>query len=67
MANYELVTDDPNTLSLQHFDGDYIDSSSFNRTFYSENRSTNYVDSGAFGKAVQRGRGQSHQEGAEGV
>ena len=51
-ANYELVTDDPNTLSLQHFDGDYTDSSSFNRTFYSENRSTNYVDSGAFGKAV---------------
>ena len=52
VANYELVTDDPNTLSLQHFDGDYTDSSSFNRTFYSENRSTNYVDSGAFGKAV---------------
>lgn len=51
-ANYELVTDDPNTLSLQHFDGDYTDSSSFNRTFYSENRSTNYVDSGAFSKAV---------------
>ena len=52
VANYELVTDDPNTLSLQHFDGDYTDSSSFNRTFYSQNRSTNYVDSGAFGKAV---------------
>lgn len=52
VANYDLVTDDPNTLSLQHFDGDYTDSSSFNRSFYSENRSTNYVDSGAFGKAV---------------
>ena len=52
VVNYELVTDDPNTLSLQHFDGDYTDSSSFNRTFYSQNRSTNYVDSGAFGKAV---------------
>jgi len=51
-ANYELVTDDPNTLSLQHFDGDYTDSSSYNRAFYSQNRSTNYVDSGAFGKAV---------------
>lgn len=51
-ANYELVTDDPNTLSLQHFDGDYTDSSSYNRTFYSQNRSSNYVDSGAFGKAV---------------
>ena len=53
VANYELVTDDPNTLSLQHFDGDYTDSSSFNRTFYSQNRSNNYVDSGAFGQAVQ--------------
>lgn len=52
VSNYELVTDDPNTLSLQHFDEDYGDSSSFNRTFYSENRSTRYVDSGSFGKAV---------------
>lgn len=52
VANYDLVTDDPNTLSLQHFDGDYTDCSSYNRSFYSENRSTNYVDSGAFGKAV---------------
>lgn len=52
VANYELVTDDPNTLSLQHFDGDYTDSSSYNRTFYSQNRSSSYVDSGAFGKAV---------------
>ena len=51
-ANYELVADDPNTLSLQHFDGDYNDSSSYGRTFYSQNRSTTYVDSGAFGKAV---------------
>lgn len=52
VANYELVTDDPNTLSLQHFDGDYSDSSSYSRSFYSQNRSTNYVDSGAFGQAV---------------
>ena len=52
VANYELVTDDPNTLSLQHFDGDYTDSSSFNRNFYSQNRSTTYVDSGSFGQAV---------------
>lgn len=52
VRNYELVTDDPNTLSLQHFDGDYTDSSSYNRSFYSQNRSTTYVDSGAFGKAV---------------
>lgn len=52
VANYELVTDDPNTLSLQHFDGDYSDSSSYDRTFYSQNRSNSYVDSGAFGKAV---------------
>lgn len=53
VANYELVTDDPNTLSLQHFDGDYTDCSSYGRTFYSENRSSNYVDSGEFGKAVK--------------
>lgn len=52
VANYELVTDDPNTLSLQHFDGDYTDSSSYNRNFYSQNRSTTYVDSGSFGQAV---------------
>ena len=49
VANYVLVPDDPNTLSLQHFDGSYTDSSSYGRNFYSENRSTNYVDSGAFG------------------
>lgn len=59
VANYELVTDDPNTLSLQHFDGDYTDSSSYNRTFYSQNRSTNYVDSGAFGKAVSLPNGSA--------
>lgn len=53
VAPYVLVPDDPNTLSLQHFDGDYTDSSSYGRDFYSVNRSTNYVDSGAFGKAVQ--------------
>ena len=52
VVNYELVTDDPNTLSLQHFDGDYTDSSSYDRNFYSQNRSNTYVDSGAFGKAV---------------
>ena len=52
VKNYELVTDDPNTLSLQHFDGNYDDSSSYGRTFYSQNRSTTYVDSGDFGKAV---------------
>lgn len=52
VTNYELVTDDPNTLSLQHFDGNYNDSSSYGRTFYSQNRSTTYVDSGDFGKAV---------------
>lgn len=52
VANYELVTDDPNTLSLQHFDGNYDDNSSYGRTFYSQNRSTVYVDSGDFGKAV---------------
>ena len=52
VANYELVTDDPNTLSLQHFDGNYDDSSSYGRTFYSQNRSTVYIDSGDFGKAV---------------
>ena len=59
VANYELVTDDPNTLSLQHFDGDYTDSSSFNRTFYSQNRSNNYVDSGAFGTAVSLPNGSA--------
>lgn len=59
VANYELVTDDPNTLSLQHFDGDYSDSSSYNRSLYSQNRSTNYVDSGAFGKAVSLPNGSA--------
>lgn len=52
VVNYELVTDDPNTLSLQHFDGNYNDSSSYGRTFYSQNRSMQYVDSGSFGQAV---------------
>ena len=59
VVNYELVTDDPNTLSLQHFDGDYIDSSSYGRNFYSQNRSTTYVDSGAFGKAVSLPNGSA--------
>ena len=59
VANYELVTDDPNTLSLQHFDGDYTDSSSYNRTFYSQNRSNSYVDSGAFGQAVSLPNGSA--------
>lgn len=53
VANYELVTDDPNTLSLQHFDNDYADSSSYGRSFYSENRSNAYVDSGDFGQALK--------------
>lgn len=53
VTNYELVSDDPNTLSLQHFDGNYEDSSSYGRNFHSVNRSTNYVDSGSFGRAVQ--------------
>ena len=59
VRNYGLVTDDPNTLSLQHFDGDYTDSSSYNRSFYSENRSTQYVDSGAFGQAVKLSSGSA--------
>lgn len=59
VKNYVLVTDDPNTLSLQHFDGDYTDSSSYNRTFYSQNRSTQYVDSGAFGQAVKLSSGSA--------
>ena len=59
VVNYELVTDDPNTLSLQHFDGDYTDSSSYNRSFYSQNRSTTYVDSGAFGQAVSLPNGSA--------
>ena len=59
VANYELVTDDTNTLSLQHFDGDYTDSSSYSRPFYSENRSSSYVDSGAFGKAVKLASGSA--------
>ncbi len=59
VTNYVLVTDDPNTLSLQHFDGDYMDSSSYGRDFYSVNRSTNYVDSGDFGKALQLPSGSS--------
>ncbi len=52
VANYVQVADDPNTLSLQHFDNDYNDSSVYGRSFYSQNRSMTYVDSGAFGKAV---------------
>ena len=59
VANYVLVPDDPNTLSLQHFDGNYTDSSSYGRSFYSENRSTNYVDSGAFGQAVKLPNGSA--------
>ena len=59
VANYDLVTDDPNTLSLQHFDGDYTDSSSYSRSFYSQNRSNSYVDSGAFGQAVSLPNGSA--------
>ena len=53
VVNYDIIVDDPNTLSLQHFDGNYFDSGSFNLDFYSENRSTTYVDSGEFGQAVK--------------
>lgn len=53
VVNYEMVADDPNVLSLQHFDGSYEDSSVYHRDFYSVNRSTTYVDSGAFGNAVK--------------
>lgn len=53
VTNYQLVTDDPNTLSLQHFDGDYTDSSSYGNDLFSMNRSTTYVDSGAFGQALK--------------
>ena len=53
-GNYELVTDDPNTLSLQHFDGSYVDSSSYNRDFYADPiRSPSYVDDGDFGQGVK--------------
>lgn len=53
VVNYELVYDDPDTLSLQHFDSDYTDSSAYGRQFYSVNRSSTFVDSGNFGKAVK--------------
>ena len=53
VVNYELVPDDPDTLALLHFDGNYDDSSAYGRAFYSENRSTSYVDSGDFNKAVK--------------
>lgn len=52
VVNYQLVTDDPNTLSLQHFDGDYTDSSAYGRSFYAESRSDTYVASGEFNQAV---------------
>ncbi len=53
-ANYELMTEDPDTLALLHFDGDYNDSSAYNRTRYDGGmRSTTYVDTGVFGKAVK--------------
>lgn len=59
VVNYELVYDDPDTLSLQHFDSDYTDSSAYGRQFYSVNRSTSYVDSGNFGSAVRLPSGSS--------
>lgn len=59
VVNYDLISDDLNTLSLQHFDGDYLDSSSYSREFYSENRSTSYVDSGEFGKALKLSSGSA--------
>lgn len=58
-ANYDLITDDTNTLSLQHFDSEYSDSSTYGREFYSVNRSTTYVDAGAFGKAVKLASGSA--------
>ena len=57
VTNYELVHDDPDTLSLQHFDADYTDSSAYGRQYFSVNRSTSFVDSGAFGKAVKLSSG----------
>ena len=59
VTNYVLVPDDPDTLSLQHFDGNYDDSSAYGNSFYSENRSTTYVDSGDFNKAVKLSSGSS--------
>lgn len=59
VTNYVLVPDDPDTLSLQHFDGNYDDSSAYGRFFYSENRSTTYVDSGDFNKAVKLSSGSA--------
>lgn len=51
-GNYDLVTEDENTLSLQHFDGNYLDSSAYERTPHMVNRSMEYVDTGDFGQAL---------------
>lgn len=59
VTNYVLVPDDPDTLSLQHFNDNYDDSSAYGRSFYSENRSTIYVDSLDFGKAVKLSSGSA--------
>lgn len=53
VVNYDLVVEDVNTLSLQHFDKSYSDVSAYGRQFYSELRSTDYVDSGDFGYALK--------------
>lgn len=58
-GNYDLVTEDENTLSLQHFDGDYADSSAYEQAFYANpNRSTTYIGAGDFGQAVSLSSGQ---------
>ena len=59
VTNYVLVPDDPDTLSLQHFDGNYDDSSAYGNSFFSINRSTTYVDSGDFNKAVKLSSGSA--------
>lgn len=53
VTNYELIVDDPNTLALLHFDGNYSDSSGYARNAYVVYPSTQFVDTGAFGKAVK--------------
>ena len=56
-ANYETVIEDPDTLSLQHFDGNYDDLSAYGREPYFVNRSLDYVDTGDFGQAVNLASG----------
>ena len=42
---------------MQHFDAEYTDSSAYGRQYFSVNRSTSFVDSGSFGKAVKLSSG----------